>query len=138
MGFGVLLASRFPLQFSVWPANENKSRQVRKCKKPFVTVFFVTYERARQKNRSISFSFLIGLYTEGNWRFKIDYAYIARELCVSKSSGLAYSWKEIYVSNLQEVFTETRLEDAHISKTQPCKYFVCIDRGNSSQDWRVN
>ena len=138
MGFGVLLASRFPLQFSVWPANEKKSRQVRKCKKPFVTVFFVTYERARQKNRSISFSFLIGLYTEGNWRFKIDYAYIAREICVSKSSGLAYSWKEIYVSNLQEVFTETRLEDVHISKTPPCKYFVCMDRGNSNQDWRVN
>ena len=64
-----------------------------------------------------------------------------REICVSKSSGLAYSWKEIYVSNLsnlQEAFTETRLEDVHISKTQPCKYFVCMDRGNSSQDWRVN
>ena len=61
-----------------------------------------------------------------------------REMCVSKSSGLAYSWKEIYVSNLQEVFTETRLEDVHISKTLACKYFVCMDRGNSSQDWRVN
>ena len=23
-----------------------------------------------------------------------------REMCVSKSTGLAYSWKEIYVSNL--------------------------------------
>ena len=45
-------------------------------------------------------------------------------MCVSKSSGLAYSWKEIYVSNLQEVFPETRLEVVHISKTQPCKCFV--------------
>ena len=32
-------------------------------------------------------------------------------LKVSKSIGLAYSWKEIYVSNLQKVLTETRLED---------------------------
>ena len=79
----------------------------------------------------------MGLYTEGNLRFKIDLAYNTREICVSKTSGLAYSWKEIYVSNLQEVFPETRLEDVHISKTQPCKYFVCMDRGNSSQDWRV-
>ena len=47
----------------------------------------------------------------------------------------AYSWKEIYVSNLQQqVFTETRLEDVDLSKTQPCKYFVYMDRGNPRQD----
>ena len=33
--------------------------------------------------------------------------------------GLAYSWKEIYVS---KVFTETRLEDIDLTKTQLCKY----------------
>ena len=26
-----------------------------------------------------------------------------------------------------EFFTETRLEDVHPSKTQPCKYFVYLD-----------
>ena len=45
-------------------------------------------------------------------------------LSVSKSIGIAYSWKEIYVSNLQQVFSETCLEDADLSKPQPCKYFV--------------
>ena len=30
--------------------------------------------------------------------------------------GLAYSWKEIYVSNLPEVFTEIRLEEVDLSK----------------------
>ena len=49
----------------------------------------------------------LGLYLEGNLRLKID--------------RLAYSWKEIYVSNLHEVFTETRREDVDLSKTQPCK-----------------
>ena len=34
-----------------------------------------------------------------------------REIYVSKSNGLAYSRKEIHASNLQKVFTETRLED---------------------------
>ena len=48
------------------------------------------------------------------------------------------SWKEIYVTNVQQVFSETRLEDVDLSKTQPCKYFVYVDRGNPSQDWRVN
>ena len=83
-------------------------------------------------------SFLRGLHTEGNFRFKIGYAYTGRKTCVSKSIGLAYSWKEIYVSNLQQFFTETRLENVDLSKTQPCKYFVCTDRGNPSQDWRVS
>ena len=39
-----------------------------------------------------------------------------REICFSKSIGLAHSWKEIYVSNLQQVFSETRLEDEDLSK----------------------
>ena len=47
-------------------------------------------------------------------------AYIRREIYVWKSTGLAYSWKEIYATNLQKVFTETRLEDVDLSKTQPC------------------
>ena len=45
-------------------------------------------------------------------------AYIRREICVSKSIGLVYSWKEIYVSNLLKGFTETRLEDVDLAKTQ--------------------
>ena len=65
-------------------------------------------------------------------------SYIRREICASKSIGLAYSWKEIYVSNLQNVFNETRLEDVDLSKTHPCKCFVYIDRGNPSQEWRLN
>ena len=61
--------------------------------------------------------------------------HILGQICVSKSITLAYSWKEIYVSNLQQqVFTETRLEDVDLSKTQPCKYFVYMDRGNPRQD----
>ena len=67
-------------------------------------------------------------------RFKIGYAHTGREIFVSKSIGIAYSWKEIYVSNLQQFFTETRLENVDLSKTQPCKYFVYTDRGNPSQD----
>ena len=46
-------------------------------------------------------------------------AHVRREIYVSKSIGLAYSWKEIYVSNLQKGFTEIRLEDVDLSKTQP-------------------
>ena len=42
-------------------------------------------------------------------------------------SGLAYSWKESYVSNLLHVFTQTRLEDVDLSKPQPCKYFVYME-----------
>ena len=40
------------------------------------------------------------------------------------------SWKEIYICNLQNVFTETRLEDEDLTKTKPCKYFVYMERGN--------
>ena len=49
---------------------------------------------------------------------------LGREICIWKSIGLGYSWKEIYVSNLQKGFTETLLEDVDLSKTQPRKYFV--------------
>ena len=74
-------------------------------------------------------SFLRGLYTEGNLRFKIGYIGLYLETsCISKSIGLTYSWKEIYGSNLREVFTETRREDVDLTKTQPCKYFVYIER----------
>ena len=71
--------------------------------------------------------YLPGLHSKGG-------AYIRKGICVSKSIGLASSWEEIYVSNLQQVFTETRLEDVNLSKTQPCKCFVYIDRGNPLQD----
>ena len=76
--------------------------------------------------------FLRGLFLEGpifggaNMRFKIGQAYTGREICVSKSIELACSQKDIYVSNLHQVLTETRLEDIDLSKTQSCKYFVYI------------
>ena len=34
----------------------------------------------------------------------------------------------ITILNLQQVSTETCLEDADLSKTQPCKYFVYVDQ----------
>ena len=37
----------------------------------------------------------------------------------SKSIGTDYGWKEICVSNLQQVFAETRLEDVDLSKIIP-------------------
>ena len=74
-----------------------------------------------------------GLYTEGKLSFKIGYAYTQREVCVSKSIGLAYSWKEIYVSNLQKDFTETLLEYVDLSKTRQCKYFLYMDRESPNQ-----
>ena len=55
-----------------------------------------------------------------------------------KSIGHAYNWKEIYVSNLQKVFTETCLKDADRTKTLPCKYFFKMERGNPSQELTVN
>ena len=75
--------------------------------------------------------FLRGLYSEGliyRGKFALQnqpglYNCIGSEICLK-----AYSWKEIYVSNLQQVFTETRLEDIDLSKTQPCKYFVYMDQ----------
>ena len=59
------------------------------------------------------------------------------EIYVSKSIGLSYSsdsWKEICVSSLQKIFTETRLEDVHISKTQPFQCFACVDLAKS-EEW---
>ena len=64
------------------------------------------------------------IYTEGN----------GRDICVSKSIGLDYSRKKIYVSNLHQGFTETRHGDQGLFKTQPCEYFGYMDRGNSSQE----
>ena len=61
------------------------------------------------------------LYTEGNLRFQIGYAHNGREICVLKSTGLAYSWKVIYVSNLEKCFTESRLEDVDLSKLSHAK-----------------
>ena len=54
-------------------------------------------------------------------RFQIGYAYNGREICVLKSTGLAYSWKLIYVSNLQRCFTESRLEHVDLSKLNHAK-----------------
>ena len=71
-------------------------------------------------------------------RIKVGQAYTGSEIYASKSIGLAHSWKELYVSNLQNVFTETRLEDVDLTKTQKCKYFVYTERGNPSQELRVN
>ena len=56
--------------------------------------------------------------------------YRLREICVSKSIVLAYSWEAIYVRNLQKVFSE----DVDIFRTHPCKYFVYMERGNPSQE----
>ena len=83
--------------------------------------------------------FLRGLCMEGNLCFKTGQAYTWRETCISKSIWLAYSWKEIliYLSNLQKGFTKTRLEDVDLSKMQPCKYFVYMERGNPTQQCRV-
>ena len=75
--------------------------------------------------------------------FQIDLAYFAagqRTHLNHYTEGLeyAYSWKEIYVNNLQKVFTETCLKDADRTKTLPCKYFFKMERGNPSQELRVN
>ena len=35
--------------------------------------------------------------------------------------------------NLQKVFTEPRLEEMDLTKTQPCKYIVYMEQGNPSQ-----
>ena len=68
--------------------------------------------------------------------FKIGQSYTWREIYVSIAIRLSYSsdsWKEIYVSNLKEVFTEARLEDVRISKTQPFKCFACMDLVKSEE-----
>ena len=37
------------------------------------------------------------------------------------------------MSNLQQVFTETLLENVDLSKPQPRTYFAYMDRGNPNQ-----
>ena len=46
--------------------------------------------------------------------------------------GLAYSWKEINISNLKQGFTKTRIENVDLSKPQSRTYFVFMDPGNPS------
>ena len=70
--------------------------------------------------RKIAFQNRLGLYSEGNLSLEIKGANFL-------------SWKEVYVTNLQKVFTETRLEDVDLTKTQPWKPFVSMERGNPSQ-----
>ena len=60
--------------------------------------------------------------------------YWERNLSLEIKGANFLSWKEIYVSNLQKVFTETRLEDVDLTKTQPCKHFISMERGNPSQE----
>ena len=57
---------------------------------------------------------------------------ILREICFSKSIGLAHGWKEIYVSNLQQVFSETRLEDEDLSKNSAMQV-LCLYRPRKSK-----
>ena len=78
-------------------------------------------------------------------------AYLRREICVSKSARLILgakftsqnrlgsSWLEVnFISNLQKVFTETSLENVDLTETKPCLSFVYMERGNPSQELRVN
>ena len=67
--------------------------------------------------RKFAFQNRLGLYLERHLRLKIDWASLY-----------------FYVSYLQKGFTENCLEDVDLSKTQPCKYFVYMDRGNPSQE----
>ena len=77
-------------------------------------------------------------------------ACIWREPCVSKSARLILGGKfasekrlgwliverKFMSVILQKDFTDTNLEDVDLSKTQPFKYFVYMDRGNQNQEWR--
>ena len=102
----------------------------------FVMFRFCKYRKIPKKITSgtyFSKAFLKALIFWGTYKFGGKFVL---EIYVSKSIGLSYSsdsWKEIYVSSLQKIFTETRLEDVHISKTQP---FLCLC--GPSQEWRVN
>ena len=67
-------------------------------------------------------------------------------MCVSKSARLIMMWGRgggrKYASQMplgyfivgREFMSVIRLKDADLSKTQPCKYFVYMIRGNPSQD----
>ena len=78
-------------------------------------------------------------------------AEIRREICVSNSARLLLEGKftsqnrlgylivyRKFVSNLHKVFTETRLDDVDLAKSQPCKYLVYMERGIPSQELRVS
>ena len=77
---------------------------------------------------------MVGLIYGGKFAFQNRLGLYFKENLRLKIHWLACSWKEIYVSNLKQVFNETRLEDVDLSKTQPCKHFVYMDRGNLSQE----
>ena len=63
--------------------------------------------------------FLRDWYTEGNF--------------VLKAIGLAHSCKEIYVCNLQQVFSETRLDEVDLSKNSAIQVlWVYMDWGTPS------
>ena len=81
----------------------------------------VLYSGGLIYGEKFAFQNRLGLYLEEKLRFKIDWASL-------------HSWKGINVSNLQTVFTETCRDDVDLSKTQPCKYFVYMDRGNPRQE----
>ena len=54
------------------------------------------------------------------WRFREQkHSRAARKRLHCRLIGLGYRWKEIYVCNLHKGFTETRLEDVDLFKTQP-------------------
>ena len=61
------------------------------------------------------------LYWEGNFRLKID------------CSGLKL--ESNFISAIcGNFFTETHLKDVDLTKTQQCKYFVNMERGNPRQE----
>ena len=64
--------------------------------------------------------------------------YTGRKIYTSKSIALAKSCKEIYVSNLQKVSIEPRLEEVHLTQPQPCKYDVRVNYANSNILWHFN
>ena len=41
-------------------------------------------------------------------------------------------------SKLYQLFAETSLENVDLTETKPCLYFVYMERGNQSQELRVN
>lgn len=70
---------------------------------------------------SFSNSLFEGLKCGGKFALKNQLACTWRNFCVSKQIRIAYRWREIYVSDLHEVFIETRREGVDRSKTQPCE-----------------
>ena len=73
--------------------------------------------------------------------------YLRREICVSKSArlvlgGIFTSQNRLGLlmvrSKLYQLFAETSLENVDLTETKPCLYFVYMERGNPSQELRVN